>query len=193
MSSRPHQEVDFRCTSQGWPRSAISEVCGLALPASSCRSWAAASWRAEGKGVALNVNSSGTPIFDCPYRPNSAAEQRRHPKSRSPGRSLIGTTPANGLTRGWRLHCTEHLVPAAQQNAVRRRFAARADKAFRPARQPQRCGTAGSAVEAALELAHRHAALKLDSIHGYGVLPAIAKTPIYPLTRSPRELVHTCC
>jgi hypothetical protein len=89
------------------PMSAFSEARELTLSASSCRSWAAASWRAEGEGVALNVNSSGAPIFDCPYRPNSAAEQRRHPKWRSPGRSLIGTTPANGSIRGWRIHCTE--------------------------------------------------------------------------------------
>ena len=33
VSSRPRQEADFRCTSQGWGRSAVGEVCELALPA----------------------------------------------------------------------------------------------------------------------------------------------------------------
>ena len=33
VSSRARQEADFRCTSQGWPRSSVGEVRELALPA----------------------------------------------------------------------------------------------------------------------------------------------------------------
>jgi hypothetical protein len=87
----------------------------------------------------------------------------------------------------------KHFELAAQQNAVDPRFATRANKDIGPARQLQRCGAASFAVKAALELGHGHAALKLDSIHGRGVLPAFAKTPIYPVTGSPSEIAEVCC
>jgi hypothetical protein len=61
----------------------------------------------------------------------------------------------------------KHLVRASSQNTVLTALASRAAKSCRPARLLQRHRALCLGSEAAVELRHRQAGLKLDSIHGH--------------------------